>query len=186
MEITDFFRETKGLFILIHVVSVIIGMGAALISDIFFTLFSRDRLLEPRELKVLNTLSYIVWIGLALIIVSGLGIFLSDPLTYASSPKFLSKMSIVLILSLNGYILHRFIKPHLKLPAFLETTRRYRARTVAFACGAISLISWICAFVLALLKNVPWNYTQFMGLYVLILALAVPCAILLERWKFSR
>jgi hypothetical protein len=186
MEITGFFSETKSVFIVVHIVSVIVGMGAALISDAFFTLFSRDKVLEVRELKILHILSKIVWTGLALIIISGLGIFLSDPIRYAASAKFLSKMSVVLILAINGYVLHRYIKPHLGLKAFLSENKGYLPRKIAFCCGAISLVSWLYACTLALLKNIPWNYAQIMGIYVLILVIAIPCALFIEHRKFSR
>lgn len=176
----EFFTESKPLFTAVHVVGAIAGIGGALVSDIFFTFYSHDKKLSGRELRVLNALSTIVWISLVVIIISGIGIFLSDPVTYSSSGKFLAKMSIVLALSVNGYLLHHVVKPHLTHRGFLNSPRERRPRMVAFSCGAVSLISWLSVLALALIKNMSLAYGEIMSLYILVLAFSITIALVAE------
>lgn len=177
----ELFIESKPFFTIIHIIAAIVGVVAALTSDALFSFYSHDKKLDRRELRRLNTLSTIVWVSLVVIIVSGIGIFLSDPATYAVSAKFLSKMSVVVILSINGYLLHRLVKPHLTHPGFLTSKKEHRARMIAFTCGAVSLVSWLYALTLAILKNLPHTYGEIMSLYLLILICAIIVALFVER-----
>lgn len=71
MDPITFFITTKPLFTLVHILSVIVGMGAALLSDLLFNLYARDRILTAREVRSLDRLSRTVWIALGIIILSG-------------------------------------------------------------------------------------------------------------------
>ncbi len=182
----SFFVESKDIFTLLHVIAVVIGLGGALISDILFTFFSHDRILNNRELRTLNNLSGIVWVSLVIIILSGIGIFFSHPEMYAQSAKFLSKMSIVALISINGYVLHRLVKPHLSRRSFLTSVHEMYARRTAFTCGAISLVSWLSALVLGLMKRVPYSYLEIMSLYVFVVIVSIIVARSVEWRKFSQ
>ncbi|MCC6290792.1 hypothetical protein IT398_01865 [Candidatus Nomurabacteria bacterium] len=169
------------MFTVTHIISAIAGIGGALVSDVFFTFYSHDKKFSNRELNVLNTLSTVVWVSLVVIIVSGIGIFLSDPVMYSASAKFLAKMSIVLILSINGYLLHHLVKPHLAHRRFLDSPKERRPRMVAFSCGAVSLVSWLSVLALALIKNTPFSYGEIMPLFILVLIFTITAALVVER-----
>jgi hypothetical protein len=181
----EIFAELKTHFTLGHVASVVIGMGAAMISDVLFNFYSKDKILSKQELKVLSAFSAIVWVGLGGIIITGLGIFLSNPEFYASSDKFLIKMTIVGILTLNGYVLARFVQPHLVHRAFLTSRKERTVRRLAFACGAISLVSWIGALVLGLLSGIPLAYLEGIGLYMVIILASILIAVTVEKKTFE-
>lgn len=74
-EIVSFFVQYKKVFVIAHVFSVIFGMGAALVSDVLFNTFIKDKKINITENKVLSTLSQIVWISLIFIVLSGVGLF---------------------------------------------------------------------------------------------------------------
>ena len=110
----QFFSEYKQLFIIVHVFFVITGMGTALVSDILFNVYIKDKKINPTESTTLEVLSHVIWISLGLIVLSGLAIYLSDPLKYIYSTKFLAKMSIVFVIILNGYLFWKITHKSLK------------------------------------------------------------------------
>lgn len=163
-----FFSEYKHISVIIHVLSVIVGMGAALISDVFFNMYIKDKRINPNENRTLDTLSTIVWISLFFIVMSGLMLFLSDPIKYSSSVKFLVKMTIVGVIVINGYAFWRVIHPALSKINFTDNNMHHKyvkLRKVSFAMGAISLASWISAFVLGMLGHIPLSYLEAIAGY---------------------
>lgn len=170
-EIMGFLGDNKRIFVIIHVLAVIIGMGGALISDIFFNIYIKDKKIQPNENKTLGILSTIVWTGLFFIVLSGLAIFLSDPIKYSHSVKFLVKMTIVGVIIINGYAFFRIIHPALRKIDFTDSNMHHKyvkLRKIAFAMGAISLTSWLVAFVLGMIKTIPISYEMAMLTYLII------------------
>ena len=162
-EVIEFFSAYKPIFVIFHVLSVTVGMGSALVSDIFFNIFIKDKKIQTKESYILDMLSVVVWFSLAFIFISGLTIFLSDPLTYSTSTKFLVKMTIVVVIILNGYAFWRAIHPALSKLNFTDTNMHHKyvkLRKISFAMGAISLVSWLSAFVLGMLGHIPLSYLE--------------------------
>lgn len=172
MEATiDFFGEYKKVSVILHMLAVIVGMGSALISDILFNNFMKDKKIRIQEDRILSTLSYVIWVSLFFIVVSGIFLFLSDPLYYAHSVKFLVKMTIVGVVILNGYAFGRIVHPALRKINFSDanTHHKYvRIRKLSFAFGAISLSSWLSAFVLGMLGHIPLTYLEAIAGYIVI------------------
>lgn len=170
--VIEFFAEYKIFSTILHVFSVIVGMGTALVSDILFNNYIKDGRIQKTESRTLETLSQIVWVSLGFIVLSGVFLFLSDPISYSASVKFLVKMTIVGVVILNGYVFHRLIHPSLRKIDFVDTNVRHKyvkLRKLSFACGAISLISWLLAFTLGMLGHIPLSYLEAIVGYVGIL-----------------
>lgn len=184
MDLTEFFGEYKSYSLIVHIVSATLGVAVALWADILFSFYGRDKKLSAKEVRRLDRVSKIIWTLLAVIILSGLAIFLSDPLTYAASAKFLAKMSVVAVIAINGYVLARLVQPSLKYPDLLTSARSRSVRQIAFTCGAISLTSWLSAFSLALAKDITLTYVELMSLYGLVVLGAIMVALLVEWWTF--
>ncbi len=162
-ETIGFFSEYKHISVIVHVLSVIVGMGSALVSDILFNIYIKDKKIQAHENRTLGTLSNIIWISLFFIFMSGLAIFLSDPITYAYSVKFLIKMTIVVVIILNGYAFWRAIHPALRKINFTDNNMHHkyvRLRKISFAMGAISLVSWLSALFLGLIGHIPLSYLE--------------------------
>ncbi len=173
MTAISLFVTYKQLFTILHVLSVVVGMGAALVTDILFTLFASNKVLSPFEIKVIKRLSYIVGIALIFIILTGVCIFFSDPVRYMASAKFLTKMTIVGLLCCNGYLLHRFIFNRLHERGFLTAKKLLSLRKGAFLLGAVSLTSWVSAMSLGVLDRIPISYIQAISIYLCILLFAI-------------
>jgi uncharacterized membrane protein len=171
---------------MIHVLSVIIGMGSALISDFFFNFYSKDKVLNKIEVKSLKLLSHTVWVSLVFIILSGVGLFLSNPEKYIHSDKFISKMCIMVILLINGLFLSKFISPHLGDRGLLKFKNKRTIRQIAFICGSISVVSWTIVCVLGVLKSIPIHFSEFVMYYFVIILLSASVSLVVEKMAFSR
>jgi len=167
----EFFGEYKQVSVAIHVLSVVVGMGTALVSDILFNAYIKDKKINKTEIHTLDILSTVVWLSLVFIVLSGLAIFLSDPVNYSESVKFLVKMTIVAGVIINGYVFRVMINPHLKDINFSDDNmhhRYVRLRKMSFAFGAISVTSWLSAFALGMLGDIPFSYTEAIMWYLIL------------------
>ena len=186
METLELFSIIKTPATILHVISVVIGMGSALISDILFNFYSKDKHLNKTEQKTLDILSKVVWKSLFVISLSGVVIFLSDTVKYFASDKFLAKMTILIALLVNGYILNTYAWKHLLRPGFFTAKRESLARKISFAGGAISVISWLAVCALGVMDSLPFSYTHIIGLYGLIILVGIFGALLLENREFEQ
>lgn len=174
------FIDHKTLYIILHIFGAVLGAGGAFMSDAMFFSSMRDRIITHTELRFLKLGSIMVWAGLGVLLVSGLLLFSLNPAGYLASSKFLVKMTIVLIIVLNGVLFHyahiprisRHINHH--LPSSDEFVRRSIFLVIS---GAISLVSWSATLVLGVLRSIPYSYTQGMLLYLIIVAAACIVAI---------
>lgn len=174
----------KIIFIVIHVLSVVFGMGSALVSDFLFNFFSKDRKFDSKELKILEILSRVVWCSLVIIFISGVFIFFSNPSHYMHSTKFLAKMTIFSILLLNGAFLNYYIWPQIVGKKFFQK-KKENLRTISFISGAISFISWLYVCALGVLDSVPLGYFDILSFYFIILAFAISFALFIESREFK-
>ncbi len=172
-----FFVEQKQVFTILHVFSVVVGMGAAFVTDILFTLFASNRTLSRFEISVIRFLSKIVTLGLGLILITGFCIFLSDTEKYLGSAKFLTKMTVIVVLSINGAFLHFYVFKHLSDKNYLTSKKSTFARKISFALGSISLVSWTIALSLGVLDKITIPYLHAVGIYLAL----IMCGIFLSQ-----
>lgn len=179
----DVFRSMAPAFLTLHLLGVIIGMGGATVTDILFFDFLRDFRITRKEAAVMKLLSHVILIALAVIAISGLGLFIGDIPRYASSAAFLTKMILVGIVTINGAAMHSFVSPRLVELSFAHWPHTdpqsvHRLRILAFALGAVSFTGWYSSFLIAMLKRylpagtMVWHLLLAYGI-VLAIALVV-------------
>ena len=177
MDVPSFLQENFRYIIGLHLVGVVLGFGAALMADIFFFRFLKDRKVTEEEVKTLKVFSRIIWVGLAIILFSGLLLFLSNMEFYLNSAKFLTKMAVVGVIVVNGFVLNCAVTPKLTSINFIarenEDKKMRSVRSLAFASGAVSAVSWWTAFILGVLQFSPAPFPIMFGAYLIILAVAV-------------
>lgn len=176
VDVIDFLAATREHNLTIHLFGMAMGLGGIFINDIIFSHFIKDYSIKARESVVMHLISQMIFLGLALLLLSGLALYLPTPETYLENPRFLMKMTVVLVLILNGAALNRFVIPKMKKISVKEEDQgRYELlNKAAFAMALISLFSWISAFLLARLKelfDLPYLYL-LLG-YLVLLAIAV-------------
>ncbi len=185
MEVIGFFQEFKIVSIVVHVIGVVFGMGGALVSDLLFSFFSKDKELNNTEISILVILKKVVLYGLYIIIVSGAAIFLSDIERYTHSTKFLAKMSILSILLVNGVILNKYIWPHVLNRNFFTLDKERNIRKLAFVCGAISVISWLSLCTLGVIKKLNMSYWSIILIYALIILFGMIVSLFIEKRELN-
>lgn len=188
MEPIQLIADYKYAFVIIHVLAVVTGMGAAIVTDILCLRFGFDKTLSRFEVSTIRFLSRVVTVALALILLTGAMTFLSNPEGYLASVKFLTKMTVVFVLVVNGYLLHRYIFKHIGDARILTSPNARALRKLGFALGAISIVSWVSALALGILLHIPVTYDTAIAIYAGVLVVAVLISqvlewVLLERKK---
>ena len=101
----------------------------------------------------------------------------------ADNPKLLTKMIVVLALTLNGVMIHVAVLPMLKSRS---VNFRYAA-IVSCAVGAFSTISWLYASFVGVARLIApqLSLVQFVGLYGILLAGGLAFALLILRRRME-
>jgi hypothetical protein len=170
----DLILNNYEIFLKVHFVGFIIGLGAATSTDYLFFKFLKDLKISKAESKVLKMMSNLVWIGVFIFTFSGVGLFYGKWQELIYSDSFLAKITIVLIIIINGTILHYIISPHLTKLSFRKKHKKeemHNLRLKAMLSGLTSLLSWYYTLFLALNKGYNLKYSVIMGLYIILLLL---------------
>ncbi|MCM4158564.1 hypothetical protein FHG64_13345 [Antarcticibacterium flavum] len=155
MGIQEFLEETREYNLTIHLLGLAMGLGGTLVVDIMFTHFMRNYSISARESVIMHLISQMIIFGIFLLILSGLALYLPAAESFNENPRFIMKMIVVLIVIINGGILNLYLTPKMKKISLVdEEKNRYEKLTrISFALGAISIVSWLSAFFLAMLKD---------------------------------
>lgn len=173
--------DIRTLLIILHIIGTVLGAGAATVTDYLVFKFAKDRKIDKDEFQILHTISDLIWAGLFLLLVSGIGFIalhiadLANVRNYYSLDKVWAKVTIVIILTANGFFIHRHVLPNLKRwrgkslssPTFLK-----KSFTI-FSPGAVSGVSWYSALILGAWRGLDASYWQIMSVYAAIACGAV-------------
>lgn len=175
-----------GLIVGFHLLGVVLGLGGATISDVLFFRFLKDLRISQFEANTLRSVSQVIWFGLAILIVSGLGLYLPHAAELGESPKLLVKMIVVAVIIVNGAFLNLFIAPRLVRISFWDGDPRppsepKKIRRLAYALGAVSIVSWYSAFILGLMRSSPADFETILYFYLFALAISVIGSQIIER-----
>jgi hypothetical protein len=147
-------------WIIVHNIGFILGVGAATLTDVFFFRFLKDNQISDKEKETMDTLTNVIWVGLGVLIMTGLALYLPDSARLGTSSKFLLKTVVVGVVTLNGLFLTLFVSPKLRLLTLEGQTHERAFRKLAFALGGISLFSWYSAFFLGSFRSISLSFTQ--------------------------
>lgn len=176
--------DLKTVYTILHIFGAVIGAGGAFVSDAMFFSTVRDRVISKPELRFLKIGSNFVWAGLALLVISGLLLFSTDPAGYLQSDKFLIKMFVVLVIFLNGIIFHAVHLPRMYRHAdhhYPSSDEFERKKKFLVASGAISMSSWTFALILGGLRSIPIDFTTALVGYLIIEVVVIAVAILVSK-----
>jgi hypothetical protein len=162
----EFLIEYKQVFVALHMLGVAFGLGGATITDFSFFRALKNRRIDESEENLMHGLHLIIWVGIILLVVSGIALYLPQASSLLQSAKFVAKMCAVLIVILNGVLLTLVISP--KLGAFdftFQDMSLQKLHRLSFSLGAVSATSWYSAFVFAFLPrnlDIPlWSLAAF-------------------------
>jgi hypothetical protein len=126
------------------------------------------------------TMSQLIAVALALLWLTAALIFFSDPATMArlaASEIFRAKLTIVILLTLDAFLVHRIALPHMRarLGAHLFARTPPESRRILAAVAAVSATSWVLTLILALTKHRlgPIGYLDVLTVYGVLLGAAI-------------
>ena len=188
LDLLQVLSDGREVLIVIHLFAMVLGLGGATYSDILLMRFLQDLKISRKEAEVLETLGQIIWVGVGLAFISGVGLFLPKSEVLLQTPKFLAKNIIFGVLMINGALLHLYVLPHILKVSFHERTplKHLPIRTAAFVMGAISATSWYSVFLLGGFKSVPFSLSTLLLIYLGVLVLAISISLNLELFFVSK
>jgi hypothetical protein len=163
----------KSSLIAIHLLGLVLGVGAATLLDLFIVRFLILNKVNSEYCGVVEFASKVVTAGLVVLWLTGIGFLvfyaLFDPIKL-SNQKVWAKIIIVCILTLNGVFIHRTVLPLLRdrVGRTLFDGLRPGQRSVLLATGAISAVSWYVPLVLGAFPQL-----NFLPVLPILLAYAV-------------
>jgi len=170
-------EENYEAFVSFHFLGLSLGIGGAAISNILFLKFLKDCQISKFEADVMKTLSQVMWFALAVIILSGIGVYSPEAGDISSSSVFLAKFAAVLFIIIAGAILNLIISPKMVRKSLEGETAGIRVKVgygfygkISFALGAALMSSWIFILIIEIFKESFWSVSSllFQGIYVAI------------------
>ena len=179
----------RPLFTILHLFGFGLGAGAGFVVDALFFSSLYQRKITFERVKTIGFGSKMVWVGIAVILASGLLLFAIDPTRLLASPKFLAKVTVVAVLIINGAIFHFFHYPRLLKNAdrfFLSSQEFLSASLGLFISGALSAPSWLTALTLGVLRRLTYSYWFYIGIYAAVILGGVVFALTLRQFLASQ
>ena len=185
--------ELKTGLLIVHLVGLAIGLGAATLLDLLIIrYFTRDRI-APEHYRMVDFASKLVTIGLVLLWLSGLGFFyhyyVTDPVALTNQ-KIWAKVTIVSLLTLNGFYVHRAVLPVIRenvgYPLFYGVS--WGRQLAMLTAGAVSATSWYVPLAIGAMRELNFTVSamDILAAYGAILLLAVFLAITIGSFVTSR
>jgi hypothetical protein len=159
------------IILILHAVSAAVGVGAAATSDTIFLRSIRNRIMSRDQFVLIRAASRVVVGGLTLLVLTGIFMmFLNSLLIYM--PHFQAKMTVVVVLMVNGLVFHGKLLPFLKRHMDQKMPEKWLAsRQWFFAItGAVSAVSWFTALIIAYLGDIGMGYLFFIAVYIAAMA----------------
>ncbi len=176
VDLTSFLEQTKNYHLTIHFLGLSMGLGGTLVIDIMFSHFMKKYTISKRESVIMHLISQMIIFGIFLLLLSGIALMIIDLKSFIENPRFIMKMVAVMVVMINGALLNLYLTPKMKKITLKEEDRgKYEKLTrISFALGAVSIVSWLSAFLLAMLKELFTMPLQTLLLgYLALLVLAI-------------
>lgn len=174
------------IFLIIHLIGTALGAGGAFTVAGTFPGIIRDQKISKDEYRILNKASKIVWLGVVLLLISGAALFAFNPEKLLASTKFLTKMTIVAAIIINGSILHFNHLAFFKKMAGKSIAKHTKKISWLIATGVISITSWASAIVLGALKSIPLSYAELMTLYLGTIGVGLLTSVIFFKQKIKK
>ncbi len=133
--------------------------------------------------SVANALIFLWLTGIAVIGID----YLDKGMNYFANPKLQAKVIIVMLLTFNGMLLHRYVLPAL-LKAGNLLDLNFGVRMFALFSGALSGVSWLYAAMLGVGRPLAWKYslTELLLAYPVLILLGFATMAALTQWARNR
>ena len=164
--------ELKTMLIALHLVGVVLGLGAASVADLYIYKSTVAKSVSQIHVEVVRTMSSIVTFGLTLTLVSGAAFVIRyyhmqpDMLL---NPKLHAKIFVVMLLTLNAVYIHRCVLPKYCATLQHNLISSLSLKNFLFFIGSatISITGWWWSFFLGVARELNFTYSAnvFLCLY---------------------
>lgn len=169
----------------IHLLSLAVALGSIFIAEHVISerlIFSRQKKFSVDSYDTVLFASRAISISLLLLWLTGIGFVVlgyhNDPL-YIENQKIWAKISIVLLISINGLYIHRRLIPRLAEVVQGNLLIRNTAESIGLRLSlSVSLAGWLLAAFYGTAKflNQGHPYEELFGLYLVIVAIIFSCS----------
>lgn len=141
-----------------HLLGLVFGLGGVAATDMIsaYAMHFKPEML-PKAVGVFKIISFMVWIGIFLLVVSGAGLWYTSRELYGanlSSWQFYLKLALTALAIINGLFLNVVVTPAFEgavaLPDFQKTKEFRKAMILGFLSGGLSFVCWWGAFALGI------------------------------------
>ena len=180
----SYLMNLKSFIMFMHLSGLAIGIGGAWILEAFILKHLKSSTISRENFTVIKFIANFVSIGLAILWFSGL-LFLLYYFLYSpellSNQKVWAKVVIVIILTVNGYFIHRDLLPLIEqcVGSTLQEVLSVGKLAHALFMGVISFFSWIFPVVLGVSQSLNFTVSGASILKVYLFALAGTLIIIL-------
>ncbi|BBE72551.1 hypothetical protein OHA_1_02147 [Pleomorphomonas sp. SM30] len=185
--------KLRTILIALHLVGFAIGLGGVTMLDFWILRWMRGWPVTADIVRTFQFVSKAIGVALAVLWASGIGfvalyqVAMPDLLV---NPKLWAKTVIVVVLTANGIFVHRHVLPVLISDIGGPLFQDYppRRRSMLFAAGALSGVSWYAAFALGTFRelNGAVPAARLLALWFAAVLFAWAAAELAWRWRAAR
>lgn len=163
----------------LHVLFAVFAVGAVGVVDFLHLWSLRHKKIEKNLLTIYPLLSKYIIFSLIGIYISGLALVLQNSQLLYSS-LFQAKMILVILVTINGFILHHTVLPKIVSES---KTKKYSKKVLFMSCftGVFSIVTWIFILILSLTKQINYHPNEFLIGYILSLIVGFILAYSLEK-----
>lgn len=160
------------------IIGLAFGLGAATIYNLLFIKFLRDFRISEAEKDTLKTISQVLWLGIMVVILAGLGLILPNPESFLSNSGLMTVAVIISVLIVSESTLNLLVAPQLINISFGKKHNHHigelhHLRKMAYAFGFISLFSWFTILFLMILPLDKLIFAQLFLAYLIVLGVAI-------------
>lgn len=183
----------KSLIVFVHLSGLAFGIGGAWILDLYILKKMHKSPISSENIQIITFVSKVVIIGLAMLWLSGLSFivfynFVQPELLL--NHKIWAKAAIVIVLTVNGYYLHKMVIPVIvknKNKMLIRAVTLKQINTLTFV-GCISFISWPLAMFLGTFRsiNFTFSFLEIISAYVVLLMISLAIAFYLKSYLMEK
>lgn len=183
---------TRLAILYIHLIACCVAIGLVLTSDITMV----KQLLQGDSAGLsdhqhVESLQKTVSLALAVLWVTGAAIIAMDVsakgLGYFANPKIQAKIALVVLLTMNGVLLHTTVLPLMHKAGSLLNLALSQ-RLLALFAGTLSAVTWFYAAFIGVARPLAWKYSlvELLGAYPVLIAGGLGAMLALTAWAKFR
>jgi len=180
-----FLQGMEGFLIMLKFLGFALGMGGASAAVFLFMRFLRDSNIDVREVAAIKDVFELIWVGLALSVMSQFALYVANPAEFIGSWVFFVEMIALFVVAFAGAVFMIIYAPFLEFIPFSKVPSEDRKggfvvlRRPTLAIGSLALASWYFAFAMNFIPE--YGIVSLLTAYGMVLAFAFFGIMLWER-----